>query len=53
MVVLVSHVPEVADYVRGHGHVLRVRRGPSGSSVVLIDEEESGVKLAENGALGR
>lgn len=51
MVALVSHVPEVADYVRGHGHVLRVCRDASGSSVILPDEEDAGRGPAENGAL--
>ncbi|MDP9440118.1 MAG: hypothetical protein M3P49_15490, partial [Actinomycetota bacterium] len=49
MVALVSHVPEVADYVRGHGHVLRVRRDSSGSSVILPDEEGAVGDPAENG----
>lgn len=49
MVALVSHVPEVADYVRGHGHVLRVCRDSSGSSVVLPDEEGAGGDPAKNG----
>lgn len=48
MVALSSHVPEVADHVRGH--VLRVRRDPSGSSVVLPDDEGACGDLAENDA---
>lgn len=38
MVALVSHVPEVADYIRGHGHVLRVRRDETGSSAARFDD---------------
>ena len=49
MLALVSHVPEVADHVRGHGHALRVRRESSGSSVILPDEEGAGGDPAENG----
>ena len=48
MVALVSHVPEVADYIRGHGSVLRVRRDETGSSVAEFDEEFSERQLEDH-----
>jgi len=49
MVALVTHVPEVADYVRDHGLELRVCLDSTGASVILPDKEGAGGKTAENG----